>query len=225
MRILVVEDSENLRNDLAKAMRHSGHAVDLAEDGETGLWMAREAVHDVIVLDIMLPGMDGLTVLSTIRQEGIATPVLLLTARNTVDDRVSGLRSGADDYLGKPFALEEFLARTEALGRRARGRSETVLTAGDLVLDTNAKTASRNACDLELTAREYALLELLMMAAGKVFSRAGIEEHLYDESGMRMSNVVDSTVYHLRRKLGTDGSRIIVTRRGEGYQFCEPTIS
>ena len=223
MKPLVVEDSKHLREDLAKALRHSGHAVDVAADGEEGLWMTKESPYDTVVLDIMLPRMDGLTVLAEMRRAGIQSPVLLLTARNTVDDRVRGLREGADDYLGKPFDLSEFLARVDALCRRGHGQRSPVITAAGIELDTNSKAATRAGKPLNLTAREYALLSLLMLGAGKVFSRTEIEQRLYDESGSRMSNVIDSTVYHLRNKLGPDGSEIIATRRGQGYLFQPPS--
>lgn len=224
MKLLVVEDSKHLREDLAKALRHSGHVVDVAGDGEEGLWMAKESPYDTVVLDIMLPRMDGLTVLAEMRRADIQTPVLLLTARNTVDDRVQGLRGGADDYLGKPFDLGEFLARVDVLCRRGHGQHSPVITAGELELDTNSKEAIRSGKSLNLTAREYALLALLMLEPGKVYSRTEIEERLYDESGSRMSNVIDSTVYHLRNKLGPDGNEIISTRRGQGYLFQPPSL-
>lgn len=224
MKLLVVEDSKHLREDLAKALRHSGHVVDVAEDGEVGLWMAKEGLYDTVVLDIMMPKMDGLTVLTEMRRAGIQSPVLLLTARNTVDDRVQGLREGADDYLGKPFDLAEFLARVDALCRRGHGQRSPIVAAGDLELNTNSKEARRSGKPLDLTAREYSLLSLLMLDPGKVLSRSEIEERLYDESGSRMSNVIDSTVYHLRNKLGADGSDIIRTRRGQGYLFQTPTL-
>lgn len=223
MKLLVVEDSKHLREDLAKALRRSGHAVDVAGDGEEGLWMAKESPYDTVVLDIMLPRMDGLTVLAEMRSAGIQSPVLLLTARNTVDDRVRGLREGADDYLGKPFDLAEFLARVEALCRRKHGQRSPIVTAGEMELNTNLKEARRSGKPLALTAREYALLSFLMHEPGKIFSRSEIEEHLYDERGSRMSNVIDSTVYHLRNKLGPDGSEIISTRRGQGYLFQPPS--
>ncbi|MCL4159682.1 UNVERIFIED_CONTAM: hypothetical protein GTU68_041489 [Idotea baltica] len=170
----------------------------------------------------MLPRMDGLTVLAEMRGTGLQTPVLLLTARNAVEDRVQGLREGADDYLGKPFSLAEFLARVDALCRRGYGQRSPIITLGDLELDTNAKEAKRAGISLDLTAREYSLLALLMLEPGKVFARNEIEDHLYDESGSRMSNVIDSTVYHLRNKLGPDGSEIVSTRRGQGYLFQTP---
>lgn len=221
MRVLVVEDSRHLRESLVRALKRSGYAVDSAGDGEEGLWMLMEAAYDAVVLDIMLPKMDGLTVLREARQKGNESPVLLLTARNTVEDRVDGLTGGADDYLGKPFALAELLARVGVLCRRSYGKGSAVLAAGELEVDSNARIARSGGRDLDLTAREFALLEFLMLQSGKVLSRSAIEEHLYDESGSRMSNVVDSTVYHLRRKLGEVGGVMIETRRGQGYVFQE----
>lgn len=224
MRVLVVEDSVHLRTSVAKALKRSGYAVDETGDGEEGWWLVRENTYDAVILDIMLPSRDGLSILSEMRKTGIESPVLLLTARNTVEDRVAGLRGGADDYLGKPFALAEFLARVDVLCRRNYGKRSAVTTLGDIELDTNAKSARRAGHDLGLTAREYALLELLMLQPGKVLSRNSIEEHLYDDRGSRSSNVVDSTIYHLRRKIGPDGGKIVATRRGQGYVFEESAL-
>lgn len=221
MRVLVVEDSRHLRETLVKALRRTGHAVDHTGDGEEGLWMIVENPYDAVVLDIMLPSRDGLSVLAEARARGVETPILLLTARNQVEDRIAGLTGGADDYLGKPFALAELLARVGVLCRRRYGRHETILRAGVLEVDTAARSARARGRDLDLTAREFALLELMMLQAGRVLSRTAIEDHLYDESGSRMSNVVDSTVYHLRRKLGDDAGVLIETRRGQGYVFRE----
>ena len=222
MRVLVVEDSVHLRTAVTKALKRTGYAVDEAGDGEEGWWLVSENRYDAVVLDIMLPGKDGLAILGDMRRQGIETPVLLLTARNTVEDRVNGLRGGADDYLGKPFALAEFLARVDVLCRRKYGKRSALTTVGDMELDANAKVARRAGRDLDLTAREYALLELLMLQPGKVLSRSHIEEHLYDDRGSRSSNVIDSTIYHLRRKIGPDGTAIIATRRGQGYVFEPP---
>lgn len=222
MRVLVVEDSVHLRAGVTKALKRSGYAVDDTGDGEEGWWLVSENAYDAVILDIMLPGKDGLTILGDMRRDGIETPVLLLTARNTVEDRVNGLRGGADDYLGKPFALAEFLARVDVLCRRKYGKRSALTTVGDIELDANARAARHAGRDLDLTAREYALLELLMLQPGKVLSRSRIEEHLYADSGSRSSNVVDSTIYHLRRKIGPDGGGIIATRRGQGYVFQEP---
>jgi DNA-binding response OmpR family regulator len=219
MRILLVEDSNRLREAVAKGLRESGYAVDATGDGSDGLWMARENSYDVLLLDIMLPGIDGLSILDKIRGEGKETPVLFLTAKDTIADRVKGLRRGADDYLVKPFALEELLARIDALCRRSYHQPTPRVGIADLEIDTSAKTASRGGVRLELTAREYALLEYLMMRQGAVVSRTEIEEHIYDELVSPMSNVVDSAICNLRRKIATSGDSLplIHTRRGQGY--------
>jgi len=223
MRILVVEDSVRLREAVAKALRRCGYVVDESGDGEDGLWRATESNYDGIVLDLMLPNRNGLEVLSELRKKGKETPVLLLTARNRVEDRVAGLRAGADDYLGKPFALEELLARVDALCRRRFGRHTTVVQVGDLEIDSDARKARRGNDPLDLTAREFRLLQILALEHGKVLSRTKLEEHLYDELAAPMSNVVDATVYQLRRKLRTAGvgTPLIHTRRGEGYVMEE----
>jgi len=223
MRILVVEDSVRLREAVANALRRSGYVVDESGDGEDGLWQASESNYDGIVLDLMLPKLDGLDVLAKLRQREIETPVLLLTARNRVEDRVTGLRAGADDYLGKPFALEELLARVDALCRRRFGRHSTTVRVGDMEIDSDARRARRGGDPLDLTAREFRLLQILALEQGKVLSRTRLEEHLYDELASPMSNVVDATVYQLRRKLRAAGAGtpLIHTRRGQGYVMEE----
>lgn len=223
MRVLVVEDSDRLRAAVAKALRRSGYVVDEADNGEDGLWRVLEESYDAVVLDVMMPKLDGLTVLARLRAEGDRTPVLLLTARNTIEDRVAGLRGGADDYLGKPFALAELLARVDAMCRRHFDHPATTVEVGDLVVDTDARSATRGGHPLELTAREYRLLHVLALQAGKVMSRTELERHLYDELASPMSNVVDATVYQLRRKLAAAGSGkpLIHTRRGHGYVMEE----
>lgn len=204
------------------ALSRSGYAVDVAGDGEQGLWLAESNRYDVIILDIMLPKLDGLGVLRRLRAAGRQDHVLLLTARDTVADRVDGLRRGADDYLTKPFALEELLARVEALCRRAYGDKDATLRAGDLQIDTLAKQVTRNGHPVELTAREYSLLEYLVRRRGEVVSRPEIEEHIYDGAVDPMSNVVDSAICTLRRKLAVDEAvPLIHTRRGQGYLFSE----
>ena len=218
MRLLVVEDSLRLQQSIATALRRSGYAVDLAGDGEEGLWLATSNDYDLIVLDIMLPKLDGLALLSRLRAIGSAVHVLLLTARDSVSDRVAGLESGGDDYLVKPFALEEFLARVQALCRRAYGKKQNVLTIGDLEVDTLGRSATRAGRRVELTAREYLLLEYLARRQGQVVSRAEIEQHIYDGHVDPMSNVVDSAVCGLRKKIGGSRDKALVhTRRGLGY--------
>jgi DNA-binding response OmpR family regulator len=223
MRILIVEDSPRLQRSVSTALRKSGYAVDVAGDGDEGLWLAESHAYDAIVLDIMLPKRDGLSVLAELRRRGRDVHVLLLTARDTVDDRVQGLRAGADDYLVKPFALEELLARVEALCRRAYGAKQSTLQIADLVIATGARTVSRAGQRIDLTAREYLLLEYLARRRAQTVSRAEIEEHIYDGQVDPMSNVVDSAVCSLRKKLGAPGAApLIHTRRGLGYVLDDP---
>jgi DNA-binding response OmpR family regulator len=218
MRILVIEDSVRLQRALGTALRKSGYAVDVSGDGEEGLWLATSNSYDVIVLDIMLPKMDGRTVLTRLRRAKNGVHVLLLTARDSVADRVQGLRDGADDYVVKPFELEEFLARVQALCRRAYGDKRNVIAVGNLEIDTLRRSSRRGEREIELTSREYLLLEYLARRQGQVVSRSEIEGHIYDGNADPMSNVVDSAVYGLRRKLSINGeSPLIHTRRGFGY--------
>lgn len=226
MRVLIVEDSPRLQRTVGTALRKSGYAVDVAADGEEGLWMAESHDYDVIILDIMLPKRDGLAVLGDLRQHGKTTHVLLLTARDTVPDRVRGLRAGADDYLVKPFALDELLARVESLCRRAYGHKQTVITIGDLEIDTVARRVRRAGREVDLSAREYLLLEYLARRRGQVVSRAEVEEHIYDEQVDPMSNVVDSAICCLRKKLAGSGEApLIHTRRGLGYALEEASAA
>ncbi len=220
MRVLYVEDSPRLARSVATALERSGYAVDTAADGEEGLWRIETAAYDAIVLDIMLPKLDGLAVLKRMRAGGNDAHVLLLTARDTVADRGEGLRIGADDYLVKPFALEELLARVEALCRRAYGAKQTVIHVGDVAIDTAQRSVTRAGRAIELTAREYNLVEYLARRRGEVVPRADIEEHLYSDATSPVSNAVDSAVCILRRKLaGGNGLPLIRTRRGLGYVF------
>jgi DNA-binding response OmpR family regulator len=221
VRLLLVEDSPRLQRSLATGLRKEGYAVDVAGDGSNGLWYATHHVYDVIVLDLMLPGIDGLTLLKKLRDSGAAhadAHVLILTARDAVADRVAGLRAGADDYLVKPFAFEELLARVQALTRRQHRMKNPVLRVDDLRVDTSAKTATRGGRSIDLSSREFALLELLALRQGEVISRPEIEAHLYDENAEPMSNVIDAAVYSLRKKIDTPGRpSLIQTRRGIGY--------
>jgi DNA-binding response OmpR family regulator len=218
MRVLLVEDSARLQQTVGDALRRSGYAVDVSSDGEDGLWRAENNDYDVIVLDIMLPKMDGLTLLKTLRKNGRTPHVLLLTARDRVEDRVSGLRSGADDYLVKPFALEELLARVETLCRRAYGNKQNRLTIADLEIDTAGKKVWRAGQPVKLKPREYQLLEYLARRRGEVVTQSEIESHLYNDDAEPMSNVVESALSSLRRKLGqANPAPLIQTRRGLGY--------
>src|SRR5712691_5684254 len=211
MRVLFVEDSQILLRTVRRALRHAGFAVDTAADGEEGLALAELNNYDVLVLDIMLPKLDGLALLRRLRAAGNTTHVLLLTARDTVADRVEGLRQGADDYLVKPFALAELLERVKVLCRRAYGNKSGTLRIGGLELDFSARRLLRDGADVELTAREWRLLEYLALRRGEVVPRSAIEGHIYDELVEPMSNVVDTAVYNLRRKIGAN---FIRTRRG-----------
>ena len=220
MRILLVEDYEPLRNAVAQGLREVGFAVDVTGDGTEGLWYAQGNDYDAIVLDIMLPGMDGLTILQRLRQKNQTVPILLLTARDGVEDRVRGLDGGADDYLVKPFAFDELLARVRALVRRGYGRKNPIISVGDLEIDTAKRTVSRGGTSLSLTAHEYALLEYLALRAEEVVSRTEIWEHVYDFHSMAESNVVDVYIGYLRKKIERpDLPRLIHTRRGQGYML------
>lgn len=218
MRLLLVEDSPRLSEAVSTGLRKSGYAVDVANDGPTGLWQAQSHDYDAIVLDLMLPGLDGLTLLDRLRNSGKQTHVLILTARDAVEERVKGLRAGADDYLVKPFAFDELLARVEALIRRKHVVKSTSLRVRELVVDTAARTVSRDGVVLDLPSRQYALFEYLLLRRGTVVSRSEIESHLYDSLAEPMSNVVDATVYALRKRIDVPGkTSLIQTRRGMGY--------
>lgn len=219
MRVLFVEDSPRLQKSVTTALKASGYAVDTTGDGEDGLWQAQTHDYDILILDIMLPGMDGLQILEKLRNDGNETPVLFLTAKDTVDDRVHGLRKGADDYLIKPFALEELLARVETLTRRTYQKRTSNVQIADLELDSAAKTVKRAGQSIVLAAREFALLEYLMLREGQVVSRTEIEEHIYDDLVSPMSNVVDSAICSVRKSIAVekDSVPLIHTRRGQGY--------
>lgn len=223
MRVLLVEDSLRLRQSLELALKNSGYRVDTCEDGKTALRQALSASYDVIILDIMLPGMDGFLVLERLRKEGDKTPVLCLTARDTLDDRVKGLATGADDYLVKPFELRELLARVHALCRRHYHQYEDRIAVADLELDRAAKKVSRAGQDILLQPREFALLEYLMLRPGQVVSRREIEEQIYGDLDTPESNAVDSAICSLRRKIATGrkSAALIHTRRGQGYEVSE----
>jgi heavy metal response regulator len=222
MRLLVVEDEKKLAGFIRKGLEEEGYAVDVAPDGETGLDMALDGVHDLILLDIQLPRKDGLAVLRDLRRMKVATPVLLLTVRATIEDKVLGLDSGADDYLAKPFAFEELVARVRALLRRRSGVREPVLRAGDLTLDPARRTVYRGDDRIELTAREFSLLDYFMRNPGRVLTRTMITEHVWDYNFDPMTNVVDVYVNYLRRKIDLEGKpKLIHTVRGAGYVLKE----
>jgi len=213
MRILVVEDEPRLLRSLAKALREEGYAVDTAEAGDDGLYKAESYNYDAIVLDIMLPRLDGWEVLHRLRKQK-QTPVLLLTARDASKDRVRGLDTGADDYLVKPFDLAELLARLRALIRRSAGQARSNLELGEVLIDTRGRSVTRAGQPVALTAREYSILEYLALHRGEVVTRTELYEHLFDESDDTLSNLLDVHVFSIRKKLGHE---LITTRRGQGY--------
>ena len=213
MRLLVVEDEPDLLESLAQSLREDGYAVDVAQDGRDGLHKCKVWDYDAIVLDWMLPKLSGIDLLVELRKIK-STPVLLLTARDTVSDRVLGLDSGADDFLVKPFSLAELLARVRSLIRRSNGQVTNIIEIGSLKVNIANKTASNDGVLLDLTAREYALLELLAYNRDKLVSRTMIYDHLFDEDDDSLSNLVDVHISHLRKKLSKD---LIETRRGQGY--------
>ena len=225
MRILVVEDERKVAAFLRQGLLEEGHAVEVAADGGAALeTVAQGPPFDLVVLDVMLPKRDGFDVLRTIRSQGVPTPVLLLTARDGVADKVTGLDLGADDYLAKPFAFEEFLARVRALLRRGGGRAEPVLRVADLRLDPATRAVTRGRRRITLTAREYALLEYFMRSAGRVLSRPMITQHVWGMDFDPESNIVDVYVGYLRRKIDAAGEPgLLHTVRGAGYMLgAEP---
>jgi len=213
MRLLVVEDEPRILRSLAKALREEGYAVDMAETGDDGLYKAQSWNYDAIVLDVMLPGLDGWQVLERLRKDK-QTPVLMLTALDAHRDRVRGLDTGADDYLGKPFDLTELLARVRALIRRTTGQAKPEIQLGDVLINTRTRAVTRSGEAVVLTAREFAILEYLALHRGEVVTRTELYEHLFDESDDTLSNLLDVHVFYIRKKLGHD---LITTRRGQGY--------
>ena len=215
MRVLVVEDERDLLEALAQSLRESGYAVDEASDGRTGLFKAAGTDYDAIVLDLMIPGLSGWDLLKELRKSR-ATPVLILTARDALPDRVKGLDAGADDYLTKPFELPELQARLRALIRRRSGQTKSLIDVGDISIDTAQRTVYKAGHTVALTPREYALVELLALHKGKLVTRTMIYDHIFDEEDDSLSNLVDVHIANVRKKLGKD---FIATRRGEGYQI------
>lgn len=213
MRILVVEDELDLQRALTRALRDEGYAVDAADNGEDGLFNAENTDYDAIVLDVMLPRLDGWEVLARLRKKK-RTPVLMLTARDQSRDRVRGLDTGADDYVVKPFDLPELLARLRALIRRTTDKVTNQIEIGEVVVDTAARVVTQKKQPVELTAREYSLVEYLALHRGEVVTRTTLYEHLFDENDSSLSNLLDVHVSNVRRKLGAE---FITTRRGHGY--------
>jgi DNA-binding response OmpR family regulator len=224
MRLLVIEDYLPIQRAVVKGLREAGYAVDATADGEEGLWYGTSNEYDVIILDLMLPKLDGLTVLQRLREKGRPVHVLILTAKDAVSDRVRGLDLGADDYLVKPFAFEELLARVRALGRRAYCAKNPSLEVGDLKIETTTQRVWRGKHEVRLTPREYVLLEYLAMRAGQVVTRTDIWEHIYEFNSDADSNVVDVYIGYLRKKLERPGAPpLIHTLRGRGYSLgAEP---
>ncbi|MBA2513311.1 MAG: response regulator transcription factor [Solirubrobacterales bacterium] len=220
MRVLIVEDEVKMASLIRRGMREDGIAADVAVKGEDALWMAGSTEYDVIVLDVMLPGMDGFEVCKRLREDGIWSPVLMLTARDAIEDRVQGLDTGADDYLIKPFSFVELAARLRALARRGPVERPTVLRAGDLHLDPSSKRVWRDKTDISLSAKEFALLETLMRRPGQLLDRYQLLEHAWNYDYENRSNVVDVYVRYLRQKIDRPfGVESIETIRGAGYRL------
>ncbi len=222
MRLLVIEDYAPLANSVCQGLREAGYAVELARDGTAGLALALTTSFDAIVLDLMLPGVDGLQILQRLRQKQSPSGVLVLTARDGVEDRVKGLDLGADDYLVKPFAFEELLARVRSVIRRRYQSPQAKIHVGDLELDPKARTAARGGKPIALSAKEFTLLEYLASRRGEVVTRSEIWDHVYDFASEPSSNVVDVYIGYLRRKVDADHpQKLIHTRRGQGYVLEE----
>jgi two-component system OmpR family response regulator len=221
MRLLVVEDDRDAADYLVKAFREVGHVADAATDGEDGLAMASDGEYDVLIVDRMLPKLDGLSVIGRLRAQGVETPVLILSALGQVDDRIKGLRAGGDDYLPKPYSFAELLARVEALSRRRGGRGEeTVLRVGDLVLDRMSREVRRGAEEISLQPREFRLLEYLMKHAGQVVTRTMLLENVWDYHFDPQTNVIDVHISRLRSKIDKGFSQpLLHTIRGAGYMI------
>lgn len=222
MRILVVEDDKKVAGFIKKGMEEETYAVDVAHDGEDGLYLGEQNQYDMIILDLMLPKLNGLEVLTRLRKKKVNTPVLLLTAKGEVEDKVDGLNKGADDYLTKPFAFSELLARIRVLLRRGKVEAKTVLQCNNLTLDLLSHKVKRNNVDIELTSKEYSLLEYFMRNQGKVLTRTMIAEHVWDYNFDTFTNVIDVYINHLRKKIDKNHPKKLVhTLRGVGYVMKE----
>ena len=222
MRILIVEDDKKVGAFLQKGLREEHYAVDICRDGQEALYCAQVNTYDVIILDIMLPGMDGFTICSKLRQSSILTPIIMLTAKDSLEDKITGLSDGADDYLTKPFSFEELLARIRALLRRNQDYKTSVLKVGDLELDPWWRKVTRSGRDIVLTGKEYALLEYLMRNRGRIVTQSMIIEHVWDMNYEGTSNIVNVYINHLRKKIDNGfEEKLIQTIRGHGYRIDE----
>lgn len=222
MRILLVEDEAKIASFIAHGLKESRYVVDVAKDGEQGLFMAEVNEYDLLILDIMLPGKDGISICRELRSKGFDAPILMLSAKDTTEDKVRGLNIGADDYLAKPFSFKELLARVQALLRRRKPSRGTILTVADLELDQSTYKVRRQSKEIELTSKEYILLEYLMLNAGKVISRTMISEHVWHEDFDSLTNVIDVFVNRLRKKIDKGFKKqLIHTIRGSGYCLKE----
>ncbi|MCW8906455.1 MAG: response regulator transcription factor [Sedimenticola sp.] len=222
MRTLVVEDDVDLRERLKRRLGREGYSVDMAADGEEGLYYGREYPFDLAIIDLGLPGISGIELIKRLRAEGIRLPILILTARDNWQDKVEGLEAGADDYLVKPFNMQELLARLNALLRRSAGHASPVISWGPIEIDTARQSATLAGEEVSLTAYEYRVLEYLMLHAGKVISKSELTEHIYEQDFDRDSNVLEVFIRRLRRKFDPDGAlQPIETLRGRGYRFSQ----
>ena len=220
MRVLIVEDDSKMAGLIRRGLVEEGYAADIASDGEQAAWMASATDYDAIILDVMLPGIDGFTVCRRLRDSGVSSPVLMLTARDAIEDRIAGLDTGADDYLTKPFSFDELLARLRALARRGPIEQPPLLTAGSLRLDPKARQAWRGDVEIELSTKEFGLLEALLRRPGQIVSRFDLLEHCWDQSYENRSNIVDVYIRYLREKIDRPfGVRSIETIRGSGYRL------
>ena len=220
MRVLIVEDDAKLAALIRRGLTEDGYAADIAKDGEEAAWMAGATDYDVIILDVMLPGIDGFNAWRRLRESGVSSPVLMLTARDAVEDRIAGLDTGADDYLTKPFSFDELLARLRALVRRGPIEQPVLLTAGSLRLDPKSRQTWRGAVEIELSTKEFALLEALLRRSGQIVSRFDLLEHCWDQSYENRSNIVDVYIRYLREKIDRPfGIDSIETVRGSGYRL------
>jgi DNA-binding response OmpR family regulator len=222
MRVLIVEDEKRLANLLKRGLEEHSFTVDLCHDGEEGLYQAETSPYDAIILDVMMPKLDGFSVLRQLREQNNEVPVIMLTARGEVENRVKGLNVGADDYLAKPFDFSELLARLTAIIRRSKGKPDSHIQIADLVIDLNAKSVARDGKVVELSAKEYAIFEYLAVNRNRVVSRTEFSEHIYDMNFDLDSNVIDVFINRLRKKIDNDREQpLIRTKRGEGYLLQE----